>query len=189
MVQFEQTQQTKESIELEVILSTLSFKQIKTVEIQLLDSNTSLFIIGNGFDLIHGVPSSYYNFRDFIGRNSILRFILDTYIEQTDVWGAVQVSLKTIMKTQPKNNQVLAENQSYLNSLDSIKEIIVIGQSLSNVDYPYFKEIIKNNSNGSKLKWFISWYDSDSLKSINKFVAEMQISTENVNIFRAIPLM
>ncbi len=82
MVKFKQTQQANESIdELEVILSTLPFKQIKAVEIQLLDSNTSLFIIGNGFDIMHGVPSSYYNFRDFIGRNIILRFTLDAYIK------------------------------------------------------------------------------------------------------------
>ncbi len=57
-------------IELEVILYTLPFKQIEAVEIQLLDSNTSLYIIGNGFDIMHGVPSDYYKFRDFIGKNN-----------------------------------------------------------------------------------------------------------------------
>ena len=31
-----------------------------------------LYIIGNGFDLMHGVRSSYYAFRDTLGKNSAL---------------------------------------------------------------------------------------------------------------------
>ncbi|HHV19544.1 MAG TPA: hypothetical protein GXZ27_12010 [Thermoanaerobacterales bacterium] len=49
-------------------------------EIPLADPDTTLFVIGNGFDIMHGVPSSYYNFRDTIGKNNILRFTLETYI-------------------------------------------------------------------------------------------------------------
>ncbi|MEA3423985.1 MAG: AbiH family protein [Bacillota bacterium] len=43
--------------------------------------------MGNGFDIMHGVKSSYYNFRDTIGRNNILRITLENYIRQDDVWG------------------------------------------------------------------------------------------------------
>jgi hypothetical protein len=31
-----------------------------------------LYVIGNGFDLMHGVRSSYYAFRDTLGKNSAL---------------------------------------------------------------------------------------------------------------------
>ena len=75
------------------ILSTLPFKQIAKTEIALTDSNTILFIIGNGFDIIHGVPSSYYNFRDTIGKNNILRSTLEDYIRKDDVWGNFEDSL------------------------------------------------------------------------------------------------
>lgn len=49
---------------LKELLSTLPLKQIDRTKIALTDPNTILFIIGNGFDLMHGVPSSYYDFRD-----------------------------------------------------------------------------------------------------------------------------
>ena len=38
----------------------------------------TLYIIGNGFDLMHRVPSSYYNFRDSLGKNNSLRYSLET---------------------------------------------------------------------------------------------------------------
>ena len=41
----------------------------------------TLYIIGNGFDLMHGVKSSYYNFRDFLKkRNPELKVQLESYI-------------------------------------------------------------------------------------------------------------
>ena len=42
---------------------------------------------------MHGVPSSYYSFRDSIGRNNILRFTLETYIKKDDIWGDFENSL------------------------------------------------------------------------------------------------
>ncbi len=94
-------------IELEVILSTLPFKQIEAVENQLLDSNTSLYIIGNGFDIMHEVPSNYYNFRDFNGNNNTLRFTLETYIMQDDIWGNFENSLAYL------DREVMLESLDY----------------------------------------------------------------------------
>lgn len=82
--QYEQEQQERERIErqkeLEEFLPTLPFKQIDKTEITLTDPNTTLFVIGNGFDIMHGIPSSYYNFRDTLGKNDILRFTLEAYM-------------------------------------------------------------------------------------------------------------
>lgn len=366
--------QEKERVERQEILSTLPFKHIEKAEMSLTDRNTSLFIIGNGFDIMHGVKSSYYNFRDTIGRNNMLRFTLENYIRQDDVWGNFEnglayldremmlgtlddwlddfdvldeddddfsaanyfaaqdtatsqiyiltqelpkrfrkwirtlkplsllkpvddiikkearyinfnytefletiygvpqenilyihgdrrdkkiqlvlghghdeeavfeewyqanknrkefqpsllekdrrydhndnpVYLGYFLKDETKGNwksqmrydainntvgliedyyensakktsEVLAKNQLYFKSLEHIKEIIVIGHSLSNVDYPYFKEIIKYNRNSSELKWFISWYSTDDLRKITRFISAMNISSSNVEIFR-----
>ncbi len=71
----------------------MPFKQIGKAEIPLVDSNTTLYIIGNGFDMMHGVPSSYYNFRDTIGKNNMLRITLESYIRKDDVWGDFEDSL------------------------------------------------------------------------------------------------
>ncbi|MEQ6376346.1 bacteriophage abortive infection AbiH family protein [Bacillaceae bacterium S4-13-56] len=376
---YEQDQKESEKLEkqkeLGEFLSTLPLKQIEKTEIPLADSATSLFIIGNGFDIMHGVKSSYYNFRDTIGRHNILRFTLENYIRQDDVWGNFEDGLAYLDRemmlgtlddwlddfdvldendddfsaadyfaaqdiatsqvyiltqelpkrfrkwintlephslTQPledvlkvearfinfnytefletiygvprknvlyihgdrrdkkaqlvlghghdieevfeewyesnknrkefqpklfekdrrydhndnpvylgyflkdetkgnwksqmrydainntlgliedyyensakKTSEVIFRNQSYFKSLEGIKNIVVIGHSLSKVDYPYFKEIIKYNKNSSELKWFISWYSSDGLKKITKFLSDMQILAENVKLFRA----
>ena len=71
----------------------LPFNQIEKSKISLINPNTSLFIIGNGFDLMHGVSSSYYNFRDFLGRNNELRNALELYIRKDDLWANFEESL------------------------------------------------------------------------------------------------
>jgi len=71
----------------------LLFNQIEKSEISLINSNTSLFIIGNGFDLIHEVPSSYYKFRDFLEGNNRLRNALENYIKRDDLWADFEDSL------------------------------------------------------------------------------------------------
>jgi hypothetical protein len=83
-----------------------------------------------------------------------------------------------------KTSEVIIKNKSYFKSLEGIKNIVVIGHSLSKVDYPYFKEIIKYNTSSADLKWFISWYSSDGLRKITEFVSEMKIPNENVKLFR-----
>lgn len=44
-----------------------------------------LYIIGNGFDLMHGVRSSYYAFRDSLGKQSRLRTALEYYLTPDDI--------------------------------------------------------------------------------------------------------
>ncbi|KAB2953706.1 hypothetical protein F9B85_03550 [Heliorestis acidaminivorans] len=54
----------------------------------------TLYIIGNGFDLSHGVKSSYYEFRDFIKRrDKSLSFEMDTYFECENFWGDFENNL------------------------------------------------------------------------------------------------
>ena len=48
-------------------------------------TDNALYIIGNGFDLMHGVKSSYYDFRNTIGKNNYLRICLETFISKIDI--------------------------------------------------------------------------------------------------------
>ncbi len=48
--------QIQKEKELQTLLSTLPFKQIEKTDVSLINPNNSLYIIGNGFDLMHGVP-------------------------------------------------------------------------------------------------------------------------------------
>lgn len=85
--------QEKERVELEEVLSTLPFMHKEKAEIPLKNSATSLFIIGNGFDIMHGVPSRYHSFRDSMGRHNELRNALETYIRKEDLWADFEESL------------------------------------------------------------------------------------------------
>lgn len=54
---------------------------------------TTLYVIGNGFDLAHGVPSSYSKFRDWLGKHSNLRKTLETYIKNDALWWNLEEAL------------------------------------------------------------------------------------------------
>ena len=51
-----------------------------------------LYIIGNGFDLMHGVPSSYYDFYNYIGGSSYLACMLDFFWPE-DLWSNFEEKL------------------------------------------------------------------------------------------------
>jgi len=55
-----------------------------------------LYILGNGFDLMHNVPSSYYSFRDTLGKNNPLRRALETYWTPEDLWADFEAALAQI---------------------------------------------------------------------------------------------
>ena len=40
----------------------------------------SLYVIGNGFDMLHGVRSSYYDFSRILGKRSSVRFYLEKHL-------------------------------------------------------------------------------------------------------------
>lgn len=56
----------------------------------------TLYIIGNGFDLMHRVPSSYYNFRDSLGKNNSLRNDLELALTSEDIWADFENALGTL---------------------------------------------------------------------------------------------
>ena len=337
---YEKKQKEKE---LEEILLTLQFKQIDKTDIALIDPNKVLFIIGNGFDLMHGVPSSYYNFRDSMGRHNELREMLERYIRKEDLWADFEESLAhlddeamlgtvddwmdtfdvkdqydddfsaadffmaaetatapalTIIRELPKrfkkwvctlkpttfgkplegiiskqatfinfnytefletiyevpkknvwyihgdrrdkrkelilghapgagfeddnnpsgrgsnrsrmknqtaydlhetagynlgnyytsttkkSNDVIKANKDRFVALSEVETVVVIGHSLSAVDYPYFKELINNNQNRDNMKWYISWHSAGTFKRIDAFADVMGMQKKQIELFR-----
>lgn len=57
------------------------------------ESDDVLYIIGNGFDLMHGVRSSYYAFRDSLGKQSPLRQALEDFTTAENVWMDFEATL------------------------------------------------------------------------------------------------
>jgi hypothetical protein len=54
-------------------------------------------------------------------------------------------------------NQIIAAQQPFFKSLASLRQIFVIGHSLSAIDAPYLAEIIRN-IDASSVRWKISYY-------------------------------
>lgn len=52
-----------------------------------------LYIIGNGFDLLHGAKTSYYDFRDTLGEKNNLRWYLETYLNTENLWANFEEAL------------------------------------------------------------------------------------------------
>lgn len=316
----------------------LSLKSICIEEMEFSESKDILYIIGNGFDLMHGAKSNYYSFRDFLGKKSQLRETLETYLRvEDDLWcdfenslayidgnammntldmwmddfGAFEddalaadyyaaidaammptnlimtelpiafrqwiegisvsnliSSIRRILSAKgkylnfnytefletlynvPSNNicyihgnrkdknkdlilghafgvdnpyvnienvdalkfqtsdgsyvhepsvefaldqinwydkfttkdtqQIINYNKSFFESLSNVNNIIVIGHSLSEVDWPYFEEIIRVNK---KADWFISWHNPDDLERIKMFICKAKLSADGVRVF------
>lgn len=83
----------KDEKEMERLVKKFSFPQISIKDMQLENPSKSLVIIGNGFDLMHGVKSSYWDFQKTIGKNSSLRFYMETYLDTSDLWSNLEDSL------------------------------------------------------------------------------------------------
>lgn len=78
-----------------------------------------LYIIGNGFDLMHGVRSSYYAFRDTLGKRNSLREILETYLTPDDIWADFENALAHF-HISSMGSQFVVDN--WLNWMDAYAE-------------------------------------------------------------------
>ncbi len=111
-------------------------------------------------------------------KNRIKRNILEIAMENTiDLW--VNYYEETFTKHTP---EIIADNTDFFKKAFSISDIIVIGHSLSEVDYPYFLEINKYNQN--KAYWHIGYHSLNDLKNIIKFIEVMNISSDKFEIYR-----
>ncbi len=69
-------------------------KNLPVIDLKNIHVNShTLYIIGNGFDLMHGVKSSYGSFRDSLGKNSSLRLRLELYLKSEDIWADFENAL------------------------------------------------------------------------------------------------
>ena len=66
---------------LKVLLDTLPFHQTTLNNLEFNNPDHLLVVIGNGFDIMHGVKSSYCDFQKTIGKHSSLRSDMKTYLD------------------------------------------------------------------------------------------------------------
>lgn len=68
--------------------------------------------------------------------------------------------------------QIIIDNFAFFNSLSNISKIFVIGHSVSDVDHPYFREVIRN-IDADHVRWQISYFGDP--KDVRKRVKKLGI--------------
>ncbi|OFI05812.1 hypothetical protein CLOACE_15070 [Clostridium acetireducens DSM 10703] len=97
---------------------------------------------------------------------------------------AVSIVEEYFDKSAKKTAHIISNNLDFFLKLKNIEEIIILGHSLSSVDYPYFKKIIDVNENPDKINWRISWYSEKDKTKIETFTQEAHIKMSNIELIR-----
>lgn len=87
-----QEKKQKDLVTFEEALKHYKLVSIKDIK----PSPNTLYIIGNGFDLMHRVPSSFYSFRDSLGKHNSLRNMLELALTPEDIWADFENSLAKV---------------------------------------------------------------------------------------------
>jgi len=84
----------EEEQKLSELLKLLPYNWTTIENLQFNNPKGALIIIGNGFDIMHGVKSSYWDFQKTIGKKNPLRFDMETYLDVSgDLWCNLEDSL------------------------------------------------------------------------------------------------
>jgi len=77
---------------------------------------------------------------------------------------------------------IIGENQKLFNSCVELNKIVVMGHSLSEVDMPYFEEIIKKARN--QLTWEVSFYSDEKKQRLENALLNLGVSKSAIAFFK-----
>jgi hypothetical protein len=86
-------------------------------------------------------------------------------------------------RTFKPTGRVIAAHQSFFGALQNIQEILVMGHSLSDVDLPYFKEIIRN-VDGHNVRWRFSYHHDDDRPKFRERLDKLGVAGHLVEFAR-----
>ncbi|KFE98093.1 hypothetical protein IX39_17005 [Chryseobacterium formosense] len=72
--------------------------------------------------------------------------------------------------------KIIENNFEYFNNLRDIDEIVVIGHSYNEIDFPYFKRI--SEQIGDSVNWTLCYYSDNDLQSAKEIMRQLGISTD-----------
>ena len=79
--------------------------------------------------------------------------------------------------------EIISESSQYFDQLTNMKEVYVLGHSLSSVDLPYFHEILKRIDKAT-VKWKISFYNKKELIHHSEVFKQFGIDTTLIEFDR-----
>ena len=81
-------------------------------------------------------------------------------------------------------DSIISQHEEFFNLLADVKEIVVIGHSLSDVDMAYFEKIVDSVSDISHVKWQFSVYSEKDKQNVKRLIKRLNLQlSENVQTF------
>ena len=81
-------------------------------------------------------------------------------------------------------DDIIHANQPFFNTLNNIRDIVVIGHSLADVDMDYFRKIVTSVDEPQTVRWYVGCHGLRDLKNLKSACAELSISREQLTVFR-----
>lgn len=130
--------------------------------------NSSTLILGHSRNpKANKTLEELYNDEDTDPRVAEGNQILDSYFEQT----------------YKSTDRIITDNLQYFEELNELKEIYVLGHSLSVVDLPYFQKIIKHIDKAT-VKWKVSYYNKKELIHHSEVFKQLDIDISLIKFDR-----
>lgn len=79
-------------------------------------------------------------------------------------------------------NQIISEQSDFFSSLSSIKNLYVLGHSLSDVDMPYFHEVSENLPVGCQ--WHVSYRGDDERLEKREIIRNLGVPKQLIHMFQ-----
>ena len=111
-------------------------------------------------------------------KNKWKAYLLESAME-TGIQQGVSCYEKVFTKHTP---EIIEQNKAVFDEMRDVAEIVVIGHSLAEVDYPYFEEIAGKNA--GKAVWHIGYHNLDDMKRLLTFVRHIGLEDGKVEVFR-----
>lgn len=73
---------------------------------------------------------------------------------------------------------IIENNSEYFNKLNSIDEIVVLGHSYNQIDFPYFKKI--SEITGNSLRWTLYYYSDNDMQSAKEIMQELNVDEGSI---------
>ncbi|MBP4141961.1 bacteriophage abortive infection AbiH family protein [Flavobacterium sp. P4023] len=171
----------------------LSFNYTDTLERYYgISSNNILYIHNKALSndiliLGHGTnPESFVKVEEKMPNNLTIEEQQEWYERMSDNYDfSYDRGLDTILgyfnKSFKYTEDLINQNNNFFNNLNSIKKVVVLGQSVSDVDQPYFRKII-DSIEDKDIKWTSSYYGDkqplyENLKSIGLHYEQIDFIT------------
>lgn len=76
-------------------------------------------------------------------------------------------------------DEIINRHQRFFESLKEVKLITVLGHSLSDVDLPYFQEILQHIKHPKSVRWQFTHHSDKDIANINRYCKILNIQSEN----------